>query len=33
MSVPIVQIQYQQLEHLAQRFAKQQTQVQAILQS
>jgi len=33
MSVPIVQIQYQQLEQLAQRFAKQQTQVQAILQS
>lgn len=33
MSVPIVQIQYQQLEQLAQRFAKQQIQVQAILQS
>lgn len=33
MSVPIVQIQYQQLEQLAQRFAKQQTQVQATLQS
>ena len=33
MSVPIVQIHYQQLEQLAQRFAKQQTQVQAILQS
>lgn len=33
MSVPIVQIQYQQLEQLAQRFAKQQTEVQAILHS